>query len=830
MAQIKFVRGIKNNYKAEADHLDAIFFATDTHELLVNGEVYGLGRAVSDITYNAEDGSFNLTFVGNIDEEHNKPQNITIDIPTATGTNPGLMSDEDKAALDKLVGSGDGSIKDLIQDAINELKTTVDAYTVNGQAISTNPVLDGTDILLTNYTQAGGDTTAVAAADTVNQAIAKVENANTNTQNALEAFIATKGIANGIASLDENGKVPASQLNGQLAHVFGVDGVCTEAELASQSPEEGDIYYTTDTKKFYNYNGSDWDEPMDPKDDTIYNFRNSDKTGDTGRKNILYRWDGKDLVEISESLALGETAGTAYEGSKGKANRDALNSIPTTVVTGFGLVTPDASNVSIAFTDSDKNAGNNQYAAADGGNIVIPAATASKAGVMTAADKTYIDEVKTVLGNDASALGNVLKVNNAGIGILAGYSTAAAAADIEPEDTINQALGKLEKALNDLTGEGGEGSIQEQIQSAIDAIKDGASTDYDTLLEIENAIKNKEVTAIQYDNATRILTLVKAGGNLTVTLPEATSASAGLMSAADKAALDKAVADITDNKVVAADTSIVVGTDNTNTNTTIKVKVKEGNNALKLDGEGLFVDQAALTSYEGLNAITITDKADSAGVKEVALKISANDKVLSQNADGLLATFSIAKLGSANEGYAASYQLQDKSGNAMGVTIDIPKDMVVSAGEVKTVEIAEQPYAGAVVGDKYIDLTIANATSSHIYIPVKDLVDVYTAGNGIDVSGSNVISAKIDAATEGFLTVGANGIKLAGVQDAINTAKGTIDAYTVNDTPISENPVLNGENLVLTGYTPVTGGTVAAADTINAAINKLETSLVWYTV
>ena len=156
--------------------------------------------------------------------------------------------------------------------------------------------------------------------------------------------------------------------------------------------------------------------------------------------------------------------------------------------------------------------------------------------------------------------------------------------------------------------------------------------------------------------------------------------------------------------------------------------------------------------------------------------------------------------------------------------------MVVSAGEVKTVETAEQPYAGAVVGDKYIDLTIANAASSHIYIPVKDLVDVYTAGNGIDVSGSNVISAKIDAATESFLIVGAGGIKLAGVQDAIDAAKSAVEAYTVNKKAINTNPVLGGADIALTEYSTVDGGTIAATDTINTAINKLETSLVWYNV
>ena len=822
MAQIKFVRGIKNNYVPGSTHKDAIFFATDTHELLVNDEVYGLGRAVSDITYSEKDGSFNLTFVGNVDEGSN-PQNATITIPAATNTNPGLMSEADKAALDKLAGSGDGSIQDQIQDAINTLKGTIDAYTINGKAISTKPTLTGVDIQLTDYV-ATATSPVVTAEDTVNAAIAKVEKANEDTQSALDTFVATKGVANGLASLDENGKVPASQLNGQLAHVFGVDGVCTEAELASQSPEEGDIYYTTDTKKFYNYNGSDWDEPMDPKDDTIYNFRNSDKTGSTERTNILYRWDGQDLVEISESLALGESIGTAYEGSKGKANRDALNSIPTTVVTGFGAVTPAASTVAIAVNDSDKEAETNVFSNGDGATITLPAATASTAGVMTAADKTYIEEVKTALGNNASALENVLKVDNAGIGILASYSTAAAAADIASTDTISVALGKLEKALKNLTGEGGEGSIQEQIQSAIDAIKGDASGNGDTLGKLEDQIEANDIQSITYDQNTRVITVTKGDDSTVATqaLPLASNSVAGLMSATDKAALDKAVTDITANKVVAADTSIVVGTDNTNT--TLKVNVKAGDNALKLDGEGLFVDQDALISYEGLNAITITDKAESEGVKEVALKINANDKVLSQSADGLLATFSLAKLGAATEGYASSYQLQDKAGNAMGVTIDIPKDMVVSAGEVKTVDTTGQPYSGAVIGDKYIDLTIANTDSTHIYIPVKDLVDVYTAGNGINVSGSNVISAVVDPTSESFLTLETTGIKLSGVQTAINT----IGAYTVNTKAINTNPVLTGADIALTGYTPVTGGTVAAADSINAAINKLETSLVWY--
>lgn len=196
-------------------------------------------------------------------------------------------------------------------------------------------------------------------------------------------------------------------------------------------------------------------------------------------------------------------------------------------------------------------------------------------------------------------------------------------------------------------------------------------------------------------------------------------------------------------------------------------------------GINIDVVSTALT-INGKDAIKV---AESGTGREISLAISKNDKVLSQTTDGLLATFAIAKLGSANEGMAASYQLQDKAGNPMGVTIDIPKDMVISAAEVKKVEQADRPYSGAVVGDMYIDFTIANATSDHIYLPAKTLFDAYVQGNGIQING-NKIAVKLDRTGENFLTVDANGIKLSGVQTAINTAKAELlgDAATEYNT------------------------------------------------
>lgn len=138
-------------------------------------------------------------------------------------------------------------------------------------------------------------------------------------------FMSSKGQSNGLATLDENGKIPVSQLNGDIARVQGIDAVATSTTLPTEGLINEYTVWCIDTKtlKIYSTEQSTWRD-VAPTGDTIYSFRNSDATGDTSRTNILYRWDGASMVEISESLAIGETAGTAYEGSKGKANADAI--------------------------------------------------------------------------------------------------------------------------------------------------------------------------------------------------------------------------------------------------------------------------------------------------------------------------------------------------------------------------------------------------------------------------------------------------------------------------------------------------------------------------
>lgn len=99
--------------------------------------------------------------------------------------------------------------------------------------------------------------------------------------------------------------------------------------------------------------------------------------------------------------------------------------------------------------------------------------------------------------------------------------------------------------------------------------------------------------------------------------------------------------------------------------------------------------------------------------------------------------YSLAKSETADSGYSATYQLT-KDGAPVGDKINIAKDMVVQSGQVSTVVTDDTPVQGYKVGDKYIDLLLANTDNEHIYILVSDLVDVYSAGSGIVITGNSV--------------------------------------------------------------------------------------------
>ena len=150
-------------------------------------------------------------------------------------------------------------------------------------------------------------------------------------------------------------------------------------------------------------------------------------------------------------------------------------------------------------------------------------------------------------------------------------------------------------------------------------------------------------------------------------------------------------------------------------------------------------------------------------LKELANKIKSDYATKAELQAIQIPEYSVAKQATAEAGFLSTYYLT-KDGAQVGEKINIPKDFLVNSADIKTVETADTPYEGAQVGDLYIDFVInsksADDTASHVYLPVNELVDAYTGGNGIEVSAQNLISAKIDTANANGLGVTAAGFKL----------------------------------------------------------------------
>lgn len=183
-------------------------------------------------------------------------------------------------------------------------------------------------------------------------------------QDDLDTFKATKGQANGLASLGSDGKVPAAQLPSYVDDVIDVYAT----------------YEVSPTNQISNiklYSDAAHANPVTGEAGKSYN----DITG--GHPGYQFRWSGTTWVPItSGGLIIGEISGTAYDGAKGKTTTDNLNALMAFNPIRLTSIVTDASKATI------------NYERADGTGIQglqIPTASSVKAGVMTAADKVKLD-------------------------------------------------------------------------------------------------------------------------------------------------------------------------------------------------------------------------------------------------------------------------------------------------------------------------------------------------------------------------------------------------------------------------------------------------------
>ena len=318
-----------------------------------------------------------------------KDDNTTFNLPVASTTKAGTMSAADKVKLDETLPQQIAKEIQDRKDAIEALKNSSEASLA--QEIEDRKAAD--QALDTKFTQAiKEEADARAEYDQVQmQKIQKEEEARAAADTALENklqtninnlekkhddFVATKGKANGFASLDGNGLVPSSQLPSYVDDVIEVYAT----------------YDVSETGKLSNiklYSDPDHANPITGESGKIYLNITQDEPS------YQFRWSGTQFVDSNtSSLILGEVTGTAYDGGKGKALANWRKSLNDNLkfyshIKDKGTWTRDATEVRLNFDCSDfgNTASVNTY------NQPIPAATKDLAGVQTAADKKLFDSI-----------------------------------------------------------------------------------------------------------------------------------------------------------------------------------------------------------------------------------------------------------------------------------------------------------------------------------------------------------------------------------------------------------------------------------------------------
>lgn len=324
----------------------------------------------------------------------------------------------------------------------------------------------------------------------------------------------------------------------------------------------------------------------------------------------------------------------------------------------------------------------------------------------------------------------------------------------------------------------------------VDGTKYGMSTS--TLDKLDNAIDTVEFTS---PNTIRFVSIDKTT-DITVTLPNAGKNTegvytAGLMSVDDKKILDtlnggvdvagsvqKQVADAlstaegyTDGKIQAldvTDTAVEGSYVSAVSEADGKISVSRAElptvAEIKSEGQAIIAvkeDKGKISATAGDIAAAHVTIADTAGHFNAGTVEAALEELYSQSGAGSKVTLESAE--GTEDGVLKVYTI--KQGGAEVGKINIPKDLVVTSGSVVKGNWDGNTFTEGAGSGTALKLVIANQTAP-VYINTLDLVKDHTAGNGINISDTNVVSVVVDPASESGLTVGAAGIKLTGIKAA----------------------------------------------------------------
>ena len=318
-------------------------------------------------TFNRDTGVYELKGTSNIS------------ISKATKENAGVMTAVDKTNLDE-------TLPNAIAQEVQDRKDAIEALDGKSEAALAQEVADRTaadTALDTKFTKAVNDeATARTSADTalgvrIDKEIADRTAADTaldtklqNNINTLEAkhdaFVATKGKADGFAPLDGNGLVPANHLPSYVDDVLEVYATY-------------DVSPTGGLTNVQLYTDAGHQTPVVGESGKIY-INVAD-----GEPPYQFRWSGTKFVDSNtSSLIIGEIAGTAFEGSRGKHLEDVVSSMPKNLISKVSIANKNKRNVIILCNYSATDGQGHYIDKPDGMVIPLTPATTQEAGLMDA--------------------------------------------------------------------------------------------------------------------------------------------------------------------------------------------------------------------------------------------------------------------------------------------------------------------------------------------------------------------------------------------------------------------------------------------------------------
>ena len=496
------------------------------------------------------------------------------------------------------------------------------------------------------------------------------------------------------ANLSDNGKVPANQLPSYVDDVLEYGTFNTFPTTG----EDGKIYVAQDT-------------------------------------NLTYRWSGTRYVEISQSLALGETSNTAYPGDKGKQlSEDLKAEIGRSRHEDASIRETIAAEQNRAETSEKNNRGLIQKNASDIAietNNRISGDEALSVSINTEKDARQD-------ADDKEKLARIEADNNE-------------KTERQSEDNLIKAKLQQEQTR----AENAEKLISNNLNSEISRAKASEKV-LTTNLNAEITNRNSEISRLDTKIEAEATRATNAETTITTNL---NTEIARAKKAEQQESKSRADADDAIKSLLSAETS--------------RATTAENDLSDRVTSEKNRATTAENTITNNLNS-EILDR------KEAIKAESDRAKAAEQAMQANLGSITIVKVTSDDSTIAASYQLQ-VNGEAKGATIDIAKDQSIKDINVldmnATLNDDGTIKAGNPVGSTALCISyiLANGTYKLAKLDYSRFLEETEFSNGLQVN-NHKIYVKVDQLSESFLSVSSAGLKIAGVQNAINTA---VDAERV---------------------------------------------------